>query len=83
MRPEALVETRRADTFAEQLTSIETNSERTTSGRGECELCGRLVRSQDESGTVRWRWLCAPCVAEQYTDWATEMIDEVLRQEPA
>ena len=49
----------------------------------QCERCGRLVRTQIESESGRLRWLCALCVAERYSDWATELIDEVLRQESA
>ena len=49
----------------------------------QCERCGHLVRTQIESESGRLRWLCASCVAERYSDWTAELMDEVLRQESA
>ena len=52
-------------------------------GEIRCERCGHLVRTQIESESGRLRWLCALCVAEQYSGWTAELMDEVLRRESA
>ena len=49
----------------------------------ECERCGHLVRTQIESESGRLRWLCALCVAERYSAWTAELMDEILTRESA